>query len=67
MLYDTVYKVIRQNDFPVAYAWHIHWRCCDLEKENIEENIQACIDYIKDKGMFSFINESDDCKIWDYI
>lgn len=45
----------------------IHFRCSDLEKEDITENIVACLDYVKDKGLDALINEMDDCEIWDYI
>lgn len=45
----------------------IYFRCSDLEKEDITENIVACLDYVKDKGLDALINEMDDCEIWEYI
>ena len=45
----------------------IYFRCSDLEKEDITENIVACLDYVKDKGLDALIDEMDDCEIWDYI
>lgn len=45
----------------------IHFRCSDLEVDDISINIVACLDYIKDKGLDALINEMDDCEIWEYI
>jgi len=45
----------------------IHFRCSDLEKDDVTENILACLDYIKDNGLDALINEMDDCNIWSYI
>lgn len=45
----------------------IYFRCSDLEKDDVSENIVACLDYIKDKGLDALINEMDDCAIWNYI
>ena len=45
----------------------IYFKCSDLEKEDITENIVACLDYVKDKGLDALINEMDDCEMWGYI
>ena len=45
----------------------IYFRCSDLEKDDITENIVACLDYVKHNGLTALINEMDDCNIWDYI
>lgn len=45
----------------------IYFRCSDLEKDDITENIVACLNYVKDHGVKALINEMDDLKIWDYI
>ena len=45
----------------------IYFRCSDLEKDDVSENIVACLNYIKDHGLDALINEMDDCNIWAYI
>lgn len=62
-------ELCKEND--VEYSEElfreIYFRCSDLEKEDITENIVACLDYVKDKGLDALVNEMDDCKIWGYI
>lgn len=54
-------------DYSERLFREVHFRCSDLEKEDITENIVACLDYIKDKGLDALINEMDDGEIWEYI
>ena len=44
----------------------IHFRCDSLETENILFNVEACVNYARDFGLKTFLEEDDDCKIWDY-
>ncbi len=45
----------------------IHFRCSELEVEDIWKNIRACVQYSTIYGFKALKNEMDDCKIWDLI
>ena len=45
----------------------IAFRCDSLETDDITQNIRACLEYAREKGVRALIKEMDDCNIWRYI
>ena len=67
-LYRNIYIIATTSGIliPQALADEIHYRCNDLEVDNIENNIKACLIYAIDNGCEALINEDDDGNIWEY-
>ena len=58
---------IEVKDIPTDLIDEIAFRCDGLETDDITQNIRACLEYAKEKGVRELIKEMDDCNIWDYI
>ena len=67
-LYIKIRLIAYNSGFEIGntLADEIHFRCSNLEVDDIENNIKACMKYAIDNGCDALINEVDNENIWDY-
>ena len=65
LIRGAIYRYFSSESFNEDLVREISFRIDGLE--NRERGVVACILYVLDKGLNALVNETDDCKIWDYL